>query len=199
MRLQVILRDYVRPNLRYRFDSETGRVEAFTQDFSAGSVGYGSWRRLGILRRTKVFVAVYARAPSLIVQIGEKSFNLLELRAIATRVAPRALIKRFSIFSRESTVYSCDYLFLEWESFPDNRDIFSFIEMHSRTLNDIVRESLILTAWVEGTDITSRQSRTILSGARTKSSVTFRSRRRPTRDRSWGPPLASKATLSRKG
>lgn len=162
----ILLNDYRDPALRHVLDPSAGVVsEARFVDGGCSSeetarrnvVGFGAWMRVGLLRgRRSVFVCLYSAGDELIVRVGAARFRWPEpmLTARRTAVAPR--VKRFQVERGGAAVFSVRYWYTDTQTWPDDGDIFSYIDRSTRSVGAAARTAAFWTAHAAGRDVTSQ-------------------------------------------
>ena len=163
----VLLDDYQDHLVRHIFDEDSGLVtEArFADEKARGSimarrsvVGFGSWREVGLLRaKYRVFVAVYSTRENLVLRVGSVLFQWpdVSLRAQRANVFPG--IKRFQVRQGKEPLFTVRYRYFDTETWPDNGDIFCYVERATLTPGEVARTIAFWTAHAAGRDILSQE------------------------------------------
>lgn len=157
----IYVADYTAP-IRYALDPVSGAVTATRvradKEAVRNTAGFGAWRRVGLLRnRRKLFVALYTDAKTLLMRIGDQVFDWADpnLRVARTAVAP--FLKRFTVYRGETEILRLDYWYTDREVWPDNGDIFSYIDRTTHTRAEILRAIFLWTASAQGRDLTGQE------------------------------------------
>ena len=156
-----LLQDYVDPRKRYALDLESGAVtetmvRSDAKDITS-TAGFGAFRTVGLLHKSRLFVAAYADDNTLLVRIGNEVFDLSERDFEVKRAAPAPFVKRFSISRRGQVLLSLVYFYVDHKVWPDNGDIFTLIERAAATPSAHEGFAYIWRAKKDGRDITSKE------------------------------------------
>jgi hypothetical protein len=135
----------------YLFNSETG--DLIPREQAAGKpqvAGYGSRKKIGVLRLRVITVAVYCEGERLILWVDGKSANLStdHVRGRVRLAAP--FVREFRLTQGERVVYACTYWHSGARTWPDDGDIFSLVQRITASPDALARTHRIWTARLDG-------------------------------------------------
>lgn len=152
----VVVRDYDFKclNKTHKFSPATGeRTVNIVADTSC-IAGWGSERYMGFFQKKKIFVAVYPDNDSLILWID--GFQV-DLRSKEITVVRKRLFGTFTyhVIIRKNTqiIKSFWYSFVTFESFPDDRDIFTCIAEMCKSRKSIEQAFFLNAARLQGREL----------------------------------------------
>jgi len=153
---RILISDFVDPFRFYLLEPSSGHVieQRGSVDSSPKSSGFATYRRVGLGKRHRVFVALYSTGQTLMVQLGGESFYFGNKELIAKRVTVPVFVRRFRIYRGQAIVVDMTYWFFEWQEWPNDGDIFSLIAKDTATREDRLRSIYFFGANSQGRDVT---------------------------------------------
>jgi len=132
----------MRDRKKYVLDSDSGvwtkTSEVLSDEGVVGFSGFADVRRMGLVARRRVFVAVYVLGERAWVRIGERTFDLdtPTIRMLRFDVAP--LVKGFEVWERDVLLLRYRYWWADFHDWPgdDIFDIFLYIPVNLGTIEN---------------------------------------------------------------
>lgn len=163
----ILLQDYRDQLVRHVLDEHSGLVtEVRFLDQRArggtvsrrGVVGFGAWRVLGLWRsKYRVFVSVYASSRRLLLRVGTDLVIWPDASLLVRRSGPMPFIKQFEVTQGARSVLTVRYRHSDTETWPDNGDIFSYVQRATRSAGQVARTIAFWDAHAAGRDILSQE------------------------------------------
>lgn len=117
----------MRDRRKYLLDSDSGvwtkTSEVLRDEGVPGFSGFADVRRVGLLARNAVFVAVYALGGRVWVRIGEDTFDLDAPAIRVSRLPGAPLVKTFEIWERDVLLLRHQYWWADLHDYPGD-DLF---------------------------------------------------------------------------
>jgi hypothetical protein len=146
----------MRDRRKYLLDSDSGVWTKTSEILGDGGVpgfsGFADVRRVGLLARRAVFVAVYALGGRVWARIGEDTFDLDAPAIRVSRVPAAPLVKTFEIWERDVLLLRHQYWWADLHDWPDDDvfDIFLYIPSNLGTTENRRRIAALWTLMQKG-------------------------------------------------
>jgi hypothetical protein len=132
----------MRDRRRFELDCERGTwtrtPEVLGDGGVAGFSGFADIRRVGLVVRRSVFVAVYALDGHAWLRVGESTFNLDDPGILVLRSAVAPMVKAFEVRARDTQAIRLHYWWGDLHEWPDDDilDIFLYVASHLANARD---------------------------------------------------------------
>lgn len=148
----VALLDYRKEDAVFLFNSATGDLilcEQTTAD-KPQVAGYSSRKKIGVLRLRIITVAVYCEGERLILWVDGKKVDLSKdaVRGTVRLAAP--FVREFRLTQDERVLYACSYWHSGARTWPDDGDVFSYVQRITDSPDSLARAHRIWTASLAG-------------------------------------------------
>lgn len=132
----------MRDRRKYVLESDSGvwtkTSEVLGDEGALGFSGFADIRRVGLIARHRVFVAVYALGGKVWVRIGDRTFDLDASAIRMKRFASAPLVKTFEIWEGDVLLLRHRYWWVDYHDWPgdDAFDIFLYIPANLGTIQE---------------------------------------------------------------
>jgi hypothetical protein len=153
--MSVPLRDYASFQSQFELDRESGRY-AVAANSQRGIAGFGCEMKLGVLKRRRVFSAVYALENHLYFRVDRTEVDLADPTVSVRKTIPFPFLRRLTI--RRGTDVLLDMRFrallMELWEYPHEADFFTFAINRAATREQVRRNIVFWNASARGEDPT---------------------------------------------
>lgn len=140
----------------YSLNPVSGKVSIVSDVKDVKVAGYGSEMKIGFFKKRKIYVAIFPYEESLILWVDGRQFNLRDktVRIKRTRI-PLTFTYCFSVINNKSNVLlSFWYTFITFESWPNDRDIFTYItQVVASSRSSIEKMFFLMSAELQGRNL----------------------------------------------
>jgi hypothetical protein len=153
--MNVVLWDYSSSRVKFELNRETGQYTALASS-QRGIAGFGCEMPIGILRRRRMFSAIYAFGDHLYFRVDRTEVDLAAPTVSVRKTKPFPFLRRLTI--RRGTDVLLDMRFrallMELWEYPHEADFFTFAINRAATREQVRRNIVFWNASARGEDPT---------------------------------------------